>query len=407
MCENHDPIISESEDFVDAYAASQLRQCRNSRFSGRSNTYRRRMEDYTEMEFSLDLLSSDDNTNTTRFLNDNEFLQQYRMSKSSLRTLVNKIQQHPVFKHPHRGPKQPPAIYQVMVLLRYLGTEGSGASLSTLRARYKFSVGTGNNIKQRALEAILSLRSQYYHWPNATERRQISKRFETLYGWPNLVAIADGTLNPLWCKPRTDDAGDYSGRKHQYSISTLVFNDDKRRIRYFLTGWPGCTHDNRVFQNSNLFNNPSQYFSESEYALGDSAFEAQSFMIPAFKKPRGALLPRQHDKFNTELSKPRVLSEHTIGIWKNRFPWLRGIRVQLTGDIESNYRIIAYMECTVILHNFLIEEGDNWENDDNSEATSVGSYDDEEGYRLPPLPGGSEKDMRRRQLVCYVDDKFL
>jgi hypothetical protein len=208
-------------------------------------------------------------------------------------------------------------------------------------------------------------------------------------------------------KPTTNDAGDYHGPKHLYSLSTLIFNDDKRRIRYFLAGWPGCAHDNRVFQSSTLFQNPRSFFSESEYAMGDSAFEAQSFMIPAFKKPRGTPLGSVYEKFNTELAKPRVLSEHTIGIWKNRFPWLRNIRIRITDSPKSMYTIIAYIEASVILHNYLLEEDDKWDDDDYSDVTSIGSYDDEDGFRLPPLAAGSDKDMRRRQLLAYVDDNFL
>jgi hypothetical protein len=199
----------------------------------------------------------------------------------------------------------------------------------------------------RALEALLSLRSEYYFWPDPQERRQIAKRFKDEYKWPNLVAICDGTLNPLLAKPETADYSDYNGRKYLYSILILIFNDDKRRIRYFLAGWPGCAHDNRVFRNSDLFKNPHNYFSESEYSIADSALEPQPFMIPAYKKPRDIELSPEYDKFNTELSKPRVLSEHTIGIWKNRFPWLRGIRARITEDKNTMLMVLAYIECTL------------------------------------------------------------
>jgi len=150
----------EFEDFLDNYVATQLRKCQHQRFLQRS-AYRK-MEEFTKMEFSLDLRSSEDDSEGNmrgqpQFLRDAEFLQQYRMSKASLRKLTSKIEKHEVFRQGSRGPKQPPPIYQLMVLLRYLGTDGSGASLPSLRARYKFSAGTARNHKMRALKAVLSL----------------------------------------------------------------------------------------------------------------------------------------------------------------------------------------------------------------------------------------------------------
>ena len=59
----------------------------------------------------------------------------------------------------------------------------------------------------------------------------------------------DGTLLPLVFEPLSDDAADYHGRKFQYSLTVLVINDDKQRIRAYLAGYPGSTHDNRLWRN--------------------------------------------------------------------------------------------------------------------------------------------------------------
>ena len=59
----------------------------------------------------------------------------------------------------------------------------------------------------------------------------------------------DGTLLPLAFEPSSDDAADYHRRKFPYSLTVLVINDDKQRIRAYLAGYPGSTHDNRLWQN--------------------------------------------------------------------------------------------------------------------------------------------------------------
>ena len=113
-------------------------------------------------------------------------------------------------------------------------------------------------------------------------------------------------------------------------------NDNKKRIRYYLAGFPGSAHDNRILQNTKIAKNPNKYFSPLEYMIGDSGMEADWWMIPAYKKPHKHELPRPKEIFNTELSKPRVLTEHCIGMWKGRFPWLRNIRMKITENTQSS-----------------------------------------------------------------------
>ncbi len=135
----------------------------------------------------------------------------------------------------------------------------------------------------------------------------------------------------------------------------LVVNDDKRRIRYLNAGLPGSTHDDRVFQNSRIVQDLASHFRETEYIIGDSAYGPQNFMISTFKKPVGAPLHPDNEVFNTKLAKPRVSSEHTIGILKGRFPFLRSIRMRLTGK-RSFKKILRYVAVCVVLHNFLVEK---------------------------------------------------
>jgi DDE superfamily endonuclease len=117
------------------------------------------------------------------------------------------------------------------------------------------------------------------------------------------------------------------------------------------------------------------FFSSTQYLLGDSDYECRPFMVSTYKKPNNAVIPREHEVFNTALTAPRVSSEHTIAIWKGRFPWLQGIRMYITEEKESLHNILKVMDATVILHNFLMEEGetdfpDEWW--DDKETSSVG-----------------------------------
>ncbi len=129
--------------------------------------------------------------------------------------------------------------------------------------------------------------------------------------FPKVVGTVDGTHLGLSTSP-VCHGEDYFSRKSNYAIVAMVVNDDKHCI---------------------LSLAPNDFFSAGEYLLGDSAFSNRSTVVPAFKKLGNTIeLPLEKKPFNALLASVRVLSEHTIGIWKGRFPWLRSIPIQITGE---------------------------------------------------------------------------
>jgi hypothetical protein len=135
-------------------------------------------------------------------------------------------------------------------------------------------------------------------------------------------------------------------------------NDHKRRIRHYLAGFPGTSHDNRIWEATDLFKNPDFYFAVGQYLLGDSAFSNGHTMVASYKKPPGEALPSRHERFNTQVAKARISSEHTIGMLKSRFPWLRSIRLAVTQDKKSMHNILQLIHATIVLHNMLIDFND-------------------------------------------------
>ena len=87
-------------------------------------------------------------------------------------------------------------------------------------------------------------------------------------------------------------------------------------ITYYVAGWPGSAHYNRVFHNSHMYRNPTNYFTHQQYLLGDLAYECCPSIVSVYKKPLGSAIPCEQEMFNTALSKPQVKSEHVVGMWK-------------------------------------------------------------------------------------------
>ena len=57
-------------------------------------------------------------------------------------------------------------------------------------------VYTGIQLKK--MNKILSLQQQAYYWPDAAERKVIAKTFLDKHHVPNVVAVGNGTLFPLF-----------------------------------------------------------------------------------------------------------------------------------------------------------------------------------------------------------------
>jgi hypothetical protein len=146
--------------------------------------------------------------------------------------------------------------------------------------------------------------------------------------------MADGTLFPL--TPQSADAPDYHGHKYPYSMTTMIVNDDQKKIWYYLSGFPGCVHDNRVYRHTPFFQDPDSYFGSNFYLLSDSAIANSGSVVSSFKCPKGHKLPEVQEKFNTLLGKARVISEHMIGMLiKGRFQILKSMPMVINDTKHS------------------------------------------------------------------------
>jgi hypothetical protein len=122
--------------------------------------------------------------------------------------------------------------------------------------------------------------------------------------------------------------------------------------------------------------------------------------------------PKDEEQYNTCLAHVRVITEHTMGLWKGRFPWLRNIRMTITNDPKSLDSILKYIDATVVLHNMLIKFGDDDDKDRpwRLDEDALSDIDDPQN-RIPeravldaPFPVGSGPGTRRDQLRNSVRD---
>eukprot|EP00804_Cyclotella_cryptica_P026919 CCRYP_014745-RA/>CCRYP_014745-RA protein AED:0.31 eAED:0.52 QI:0/0/0/1/0/0/2/0/120 len=83
----------------------------------------------------------------------------------------------------------------------------------------------------------------------------------------------------------------------------------------------------------------------------DTAYEPSWFCVPAFKCVVGDGLHLHPHKtlFNTVLAKPRVVCEHTMGLWKGDFVGSRNIRMKITNNKNSLKQILVILIQQLLL----------------------------------------------------------
>ncbi|KAG3113212.1 hypothetical protein PI124_g17673 [Phytophthora idaei] len=178
------------------------------------------------------------------------------------------------------------AACQLMVFLKFIGTHGSDACVENLSAIFNVASGACFDYIERVTSALLELYDDVVGWPTADERKKITKRVCAGYDFPHCVGVMDGTLISLAFQPVLNGE-DYYTRKGSYALNALICCDGRAKVTYALTGWPGCTHDDRVWSNSRICRSPESFFSQSEYLLTDSAFRASRYVVSPFKKLPG------------------------------------------------------------------------------------------------------------------------
>lgn len=336
-------------------------------------------------------------------LTESQFLLLYRICRESFDLLYDLIKDHHVFKRkmgPHGNllKVQYPIRLQLLVFLYSLGCSGSDCNNKRIAARFHVSSGVIHLFVQRVTKALLSHKNDVIRWPSEDEKLNISNEIKQQYGLPNCIGIMDGTLLRLQYAPLIHPEN-YHSRKGFYAVQALIICDHTCRINHVYVGWPGSTHDNRVWRNSKVFQYQDLYFNDIQYVICDSAYTVDAHVIPAYKRSRGiVVLDAMKMFFNRELSICRVKVEHTIGLLKNRFLCLKDLNI-LISDKKSMKVLIDRFLCCVILHNLLLHEPipDEWHNYDEE--------DDEEldlGENSPLMQPALQCNIRREQLRTFV-----
>ncbi|KAJ8910962.1 hypothetical protein NQ315_003655 [Exocentrus adspersus] len=291
-----------------------------------------------------------------------DFKKHFRLSKTSIEELMNKIHKS------HVGHPGYPPFDSLLLTIWTLSTQESFREVGD---RFGISEGHTHRVFISYCKKLMAVKDQYIVWPRGEAAHNNVENFNVLRGqrsFPNVFGCIDGTHIAI---PGPDGDNSYYNRKGYHSIQVQAICNAKLKFINVYSGWPGSVHDARVWQASKicqmLEDDPRSLLLPNTYLLGNSAYPLKRYLIVPFKD-NGHLRRRQRE-FNKKLSSTRVVIEQAFGRLKGLYRRLKYLNVLKLANVK--YIIIA----ACVLHNIGIddnleyypEDHDDDDDDDNRE----------------------------------------
>ena len=268
--------------------------------------------------------------------------------------LVTRLKDNEIFSsNSITGQEQISVDKQLLIALRRFGT---GEKIHSLAMWAGIGYGTVDKITRRVLTAIHSscLREMHIRWPFGQEREEAKEWAETqpCYAWRGGWCMVDGTLIPLYSKPRY--YGDlWFDRKSNYSMNVQIVNTPNLKIIDYASGFRGSQHDSHCFNYTRLAIHQKDLMAEDEWVWADVGYKLQKWCMIPYKRPHSLL--QDNKDFNYHLSKIRIKSEHAIGYLKGRFQLLKKLRLNITTKNDVVY-LTGWINACIILHSFCMDQ---------------------------------------------------
>lgn len=200
----------------------------------------------------------------------------------------------------------------------------------------------------RVVSALNEIAPLIIQWPDAAERRIITQKFKKNGEFEGVIGAIDGTYIPIRAPKKQPEV--YINRKCFYGITLQAITTYDMRFIDCFAGYPSSASDTRIYRNSHIVKqieeNPTQYFSNGEYMLGDKAYPVSQYCIPPYIE-RGTF-GNEQKQFNKLHAQVRQIVERSFALLFGRFRRLRYLDMWRTDLIPST--IIAC--CT--LHNICL-----------------------------------------------------
>lgn len=196
--------------------------------------------------------------------------------------------------------------------------------------------------------AISQHRPNFVKMPRTNDEMvAASKAFYEFARFPRTIGAIDCTHIKIQ-SPGGDDAENYRNRKGWFSFNVQAVCSANMKIINIVARWPGASHDQTIFNNSNL----KMELERGDYAnfivVGDSGYRNTKYLATPYLNCANEI----QQMYNESQIRTRNVIERTFGVYKRRFPVLSmGMRVQLP-------TVQLIIVACAVLHNIAIDAKD-------------------------------------------------
>lgn len=212
------------------------------------------------------------------------------------------------------------------------------------------------------------------------------REFQDCREFPNVIGAIDSTHIKI--RAPAYDPTSYINRKDYHSIILQAVCDRHGKLTHCFAGYPGCTHDARVFKNSpvaQFLRNP-EYFINNSHIIGDGAYTIHPNVMVPFRE-NGHLTVRQQN-FNYCLSSTRMAIEKAFGMLKVRFR----ILLDCVGPTDVK-RIPELVIACCVLHNLCLMHNDI------VDVIVLGENQNENYQQLEVVDMRNEGNLKRNEIM--------
>ncbi|XP_030752551.1 putative nuclease HARBI1 isoform X2 [Sitophilus oryzae] len=321
---------------------------------------------------------------------DMDFKSHFRLTRTVVEKVLEDLQLQPIKLNITK-----PSVSPEHAFLLTLWVLANQESFRGIADRFGLSRGHAHTIFIQTVKRMYAARDRYIIWPqNAVSLRRKILDFNNLRGnlsFPNVVGCVDGS-HILINGPRGDDS--YYNRKGTHSMLIQGICDSEMLFTDIYCGWPGSTHDSRMWKESPIYEKlKTNLLGEEFHLLGDTAYPLETFIMVPYKD--NGHLTKKQKKFNQILSSTRVVIEQAFGRLKGIWRRLKFLNIQNL----SYFKFIIIATC--MLHNILIRE--NIDQVENLEAEEEFIEQDIDSVPLENIVINARAKQKREQLTVQLE----
>ncbi|XP_050064114.1 putative nuclease HARBI1 [Aphis gossypii] len=294
---------------------------------------------------------------------DLDFKCHFRLTRNSVEVLMCKMKPYYI-RHTNVGRPVVDFKKATLMTIWYLSNTETFRQIGD---RFGLNRGHACRTIHKYLQSLSILLDDFIIWPKGISETITVQEFKNLRlnHMPNTIGCIDG------CHIRIHSPkykrSEYTNRKMFQSIVLLAVCNANLEFTYIFSGWPGSSHDARVFKNSSLgdtlLNNPQEIVTKDVHLLGDLAFPLLESLIVPYKAVH--ILSEKEKLFNKRLSSTRVVIEQAFGLLLGRFRRLKSL------EAKSIRLMSLAVTGACILHNLVLKNNDLMEIDTNTEHLNL------------------------------------